>query len=211
LTEWNQILRERWYSQEEPDKSIIGFAISLKRKNKKARILDIGFGAGRNLIYMAEQGFEAHGIEISETGINVTKKRLRKRDLEANILKGNMNQLPYINSSFDAVICLFTIYHQKTKGIQTTISEAHRVLKTGGNLLVNFQSKRSGMYGNGIELEKDTFIRENGPEKGVIHHFTDKEEVAKLLEEFRNVNTKLHEQKSPDGYLQSRLIVTAKV
>jgi hypothetical protein len=66
------------------------------------------------------------------------------------------------------------------------------------------------MYGNGTELEKDTFIRQNGPEKGVIHHFTDKKEIAKFLGEFKNVNTKLHEQKSADGYLQSRLIVIAK-
>jgi len=209
LTEWNQILREKWYSQEDPDELVVSFVTLLKNKNIKARVLDLGCGAGRNLIYTANQGFEAHGVEMSETGLNFTKERLRKRNLEAHVLKGDMNLLPYIASCFDVVVCLFTIYHQKLEGIQTTISEAHRVLRKGGVLLANFQSKRSDMYGKGAKVEKNTFIRQNGPEKGVIHHFTDKEEIAKLLKDFKNVSIELKERKSADGYLQSRLIVTA--
>ena len=209
MTEWNQILREKWYSQEDPDELVVSFVTLLKNKNIKARVLDLGCGAGRNLIYTANQGFEAHGVEMSETGLNFTKERLRKRNLEAHVLKGDMNLLPYIASCFDVVVCLFTIYHQKLEGIQTTISEAHRVLRKGGVLLANFQSKRSDMYGKGAKVEKNTFIRQNGPEKGVIHHFTDKEEIAKLLKDFKNVSIELKERKSADGYLQSRLIVTA--
>ena len=211
VTEWNQILRKKWYSQKEPDELVVSFVTLLKNKNKKARVLDLGCGAGRNLIYTANQGFEAHGVEMSETGLSFTKERLRKRNLEVHILKGDMNLLPYINSCFDAVMCLFTIYHQKLEGIQTTISEVHRVLRKEGVLVANFQSKRSHMYGKGVKVEKDTFIRQNGPEKGVIHHFTDKEKIAKLLKDFKNVNIELRERKSTDGYLQSRLIVIAKV
>lgn len=209
MIEWNQILQEKWYSQEEPDELVVSFVALLKKKNKKAHVLDLGFGAGRNLIYMASQRFEAHGLEISDTGINFSKERLKKRNLKAYVVKGDMHLLPYIGSCFDAVICLFTIYHQKLKGIQETISEIHRVLRKGGILLVNFHSKRSGMYGKGTKAEKDTFIRQNGPEKGVAHHFTDEEEIAKLLKGFENVSIEFRERKSADGYLQSRLIVTA--
>jgi ubiquinone/menaquinone biosynthesis C-methylase UbiE len=169
----------------------------------------LGFGAGRNLMYVANQGFEAHGVEMSKTGLNVTKARLKKRNLEAHILKGDMNLLPYIGSCFDVVMCLFTIYHQRLKGIRTTISEVHRVLRKDGILLANFQSKRSHMYGKGVKIEKDTFIRQNGPEKGIVHHFADEKEIARLLKDFKNVNIELQERKSPDGYLQSRLMVTA--
>jgi ubiquinone/menaquinone biosynthesis C-methylase UbiE len=211
VTEWNQILREKWYRQEEPDELVVSFVTLLKNRNKKARVLDLGCGAGRNLIYTANQRFEAHGVEISETGINFTKERLKKRNLKAHVVKGDMNLLPYINSCFGAVICLFTIYHQKLKGIQTTISEVHRVLRKGGILLANFQSKRSHMYGKGVKAEKDTFIRQNGPEKGVAHHFTDEEEIMKLLKGFKDVSIELRERKSADGYLQSRLIVIANV
>jgi ubiquinone/menaquinone biosynthesis C-methylase UbiE len=211
LTEWNQILREKWYSQEEPDELVVRFLASLKKKNEKARVLDLGCGAGRNLTYAASQKFEAHGVDMSETGLNLTKERLRKRKLEAHILKGDMNLLPYVDSCFDAVVCLFTIYHQNLKGIRTTVSEVHRILKKGGLLLTNFQSKRSHMYGKGMEVEKDTFLRQDGPEKGVVHHFMDGEEVARLFKNFKKVDIELLEQKSADGYFQSRLIVVAKV
>jgi len=209
VAEWNQILREEWYSQEEPDEMVVNLVALLKKKNRKLRVLDLGCGAGRNLIYTAHQGFEAHGIDTSKTGLNFTKERLRKRNLEAYIVKGDMSMLPYLNSCFDTIMCLYTIYHQKLKGIQTTISEIHRVLRKRGVLLTNFHSKKSHMYGKGIEVEKDTFIRQNGPEKGVIHHFTDKEEIARLLKGFKTVNVELRERKSADGYLQSRLIVIA--
>jgi ubiquinone/menaquinone biosynthesis C-methylase UbiE len=203
------MLQEKWYSQEEPDELVVSFVAFLKKKNKKAHVLDLGFGAGRNLIYMASQSFTAHGLEISDTGINFTKERLKKRNLKAYVAKGDMHSLPYINSCFDAAVCLFTIYHQKLKGIQKTIFEIHRVLRKGGILLTNFHSKRSSMYGKGVKAEKDTFIRQNGAEKGVVHHFTDEEEIMKLLKDFKNVGIELREQKSANGYLQSRLIVTA--
>jgi ubiquinone/menaquinone biosynthesis C-methylase UbiE len=211
LTEWNQILREKRYSQEEPDELVVSFVTLLKKTNKKARVLDLGCGTGRNLTYAVGQRFEACGLELSKTGINVTKERLKKRNLKAHVVRGDMNLLPYIDSCFDAVICVFTIYHQKLERIQTTISEIHRVLKKRGILLTNFHSKRSGMYGRGVKVGKDTFIRQNGPEKGVIHHFTDEEEIAKLLKDFKNVDIELRERKSADGYLQSRLIVIAKM
>jgi len=209
LTEWNQILQEKWYSQEEPDELAVSFVTLVKKKNKKADVLDLGFGAGRNLIYMANQKFEAYGLEISDTGINFTKKRLKKRNLKAYIVKGDMHSLPYVDSCFDAIICIFAIYHQKLRGIQETISEVHRVLRKGGILLTNFHSKRSSMYGRGVKAEKDTFIRQDGPEKGVVHHFTDEEGIMKLLKDFKNISVELKELKSADGYLQSRLMVTA--
>jgi len=209
VTKWNQILREEWYSQEEPDELVTNMVTLLKKKKKTLRILDLGCGAGRNLVFMANQGFEAHGIDISETGLNLTKERLKKRNLGAHVVKGEMTVLPYINSCFNTVTCLFTIYHQKLEGIRTTISEIHRILKKQGILLINFQSKRSHKYRKGVRIEKDTFADRNGPEKGVIHHFSDEEEIMKLLKGFKTINIDLRERKSADGYLQSRLIVTA--
>lgn len=209
MIEWNRILQEEGYSLEKPDESVVGFFTFLKRKSRKGRVLDLGCGGGRHLIYMANRGFEAYGIDISETGLNLSKERLRRRGLEGYVLKCDMSQLPYVDSCFDVVICLYTIYHQKLKRIQETISEIRRVLRNGGFLLLNFQSKKSSRYGKGEKVEEDTFIQQNGPEKGIIHYFTDKEEIMGLLKSFKTVNIELRERKSVDGYLQSRLIVLA--
>ncbi|MFQ6086796.1 MAG: class I SAM-dependent methyltransferase, partial [Candidatus Bathyarchaeia archaeon] len=173
------------------------------------RVLDLGCGAGRHVIYLAERGFESYGADISETGLKLTKKKLRSRKLEAEIIKCDMKSIPYVHSCFDAAICVRSIYHQKLKEIQETISEIHRVLKKKGLLLTDLHSKRSSRYGEGIEVEENTFMQENGPERGVIHHFVDKNELRELLGNFRIVDLEARE-KVVGSYLRSRFIVLAE-
>jgi ubiquinone/menaquinone biosynthesis C-methylase UbiE len=208
MSEWNQILREDWYSREEPDEAVSEFAALLKKKGKHVRVLDLGCGAGRHLVYMARQGFEAHGVDSSETGLDLTRKRLEGQKLKAYLVKSDMTTLPYVDSCFDAVICLHTVYHQKLAGIQETISEINRVLRKRGYLLMNFLSKRTYSYGKGVKVEESTFMEDEGVEKGILHHFADKGEIERLLKNFKFVDLKLKE-KEVDGKLRSRWIVTA--
>ncbi len=210
LTEWNKILREEWYSQEEPDGIVINFAKLLKKKKRKMRVLDLGCGAGRHQVFMAKQGFEAHGTDISETGLRLTKQRLERQNLEVYLVKCDMRFLPYVDSCFDAVVSLHAIYHQKLKEIQETISETRKILRKRGLLLINFLSKRTYGYRKGTEVEEDTFIEQEGIEKGVLHHFTDKEEMEHLFKGFKVVNLELSEKKV-EGKLRSRWILTATV
>ena len=210
MTEWNKILREEWYSQEEPEEIVINFAKLLKKEKQKIRVLDLGCGAGRHQVFMAKQGFEAHGTDISETGLKLTRQRLERQNLEVYLVKCDMKALPYVDSSFEAVISLHTIYHQKLKGIQETISEIQRILRKRGLLLINFLSKRTYSYGKGAEVEEDTFVEQEGIEKGVLHHFTDKEEIDNLFKNFKLVNLKLSESRI-EGKLRSRWILIATV
>jgi len=210
LTEWNQILRDERYSREEPNEVVIDFATLLKKKKRKVRVLDLGCGAGRHQVYMAKQGFEAHGTDISETGLTVTKERLRRHKLEVYLVKCDMKMLPYVDYCFDAVISLHTVYHQKLKGIRKTASEIHRILKKKGLVMINFLTKRTYRYGKGAEVEENTFIDQEGSEKGVLHHFADKEDIERLFKNFKIVNLKLIE-KEVEGKLQSRWILIATV
>jgi cyclopropane fatty-acyl-phospholipid synthase-like methyltransferase len=209
LTEWNQILREERYSKDEPDEIVVNFATLLKMKNRKMRLLDLGCGAGRHMIYMAKQGFEAHGTDISKTGLNLAKERLRRQNLDIYLVKCDMKMLPYIGFCFDAVICFSAIYHQRLKGVKDTISEIQRILKKDGLLLVNFLSKRTYIYGKGAKVEENTFIRQEGPERGVLHHFTDIEEIRNLFKNFKIVDLRLFE-KEVEGKLTSRWILIAR-
>jgi hypothetical protein len=50
---------------------------------------------------------------------------------------------------------------------------------------MNFLSERTCSYGKGIEIEIGTFVEREGIENGVLHHFSDREEIEAFLEEFR--------------------------
>lgn len=210
VAEWNRILREEWYSREEPEEIIVDFVSLLKDTTKKLRVLDLGCGAGRHIVYMAKQGFEAHGIDISEVGLNLTRARLKRRRLKGYLVKCDMKMLPYVDSCFDGVVSLHTVYHQRLIGIQKTILEINRVLRKKGFLLVNFLSKRTFSYGKGLEVEENTFMEQEGLEKGVLHHFTDEKEVERLFKGFKILDLRVSE-KSVEGKRRSRWILIATV
>jgi ubiquinone/menaquinone biosynthesis C-methylase UbiE len=209
LTEWNSILPEKIYSLEEPDASVVNF-VKLLTKRKKKRVLDLACGAGRHVIHMAEQGLDIYGADLSETGLKMTKERLRKRNLTATLVKCDLNNLPYVSACFDAIICTRSIYHQKLQGIERTLSEIGRILRTKGFILVDFLSKRTYSYAKGKKVEENTFAEQAGPERGVLHHFTGRNELETLFKGFDCVTIELQE-KEVKGKLRSRWTVQATV
>jgi ubiquinone/menaquinone biosynthesis C-methylase UbiE len=209
MSEWNEIIREKVYSPEEPDEHVMHFAGQLRRK-RALRVLDLDCGAGRHMIYMAKQGFQTFGVDLSGTGLKMAKKRLGKKELRASLVRCDMKMLPFVGLCFGAVICTRAIYHQKIAGIQDTISEIHRTLRKNGLLLMDFLSKRTYSYGRGMGVEADTFVEQKGFEKGVVHHFTDEEELKLLFRDFKIINMEMRER-VVEGKLRSRWIVTAMV
>lgn len=209
MSEWDRILREEWYQQEEPEEIVVSFTDLLKRENRKARVLDLGCGAGRHPVYMAGKGLETHGIDISKTGLNLTRERLKRRESPVYLVRCDMKALPYVDSCFGAVTCLHVVYHQKLEQIQRTISEIHRLLERKGLVLMNFLSNRTYSYGKGTQVEEGTFVEQGGAERGVLHHFTDREEIEHLFSRFQIIDLRLAE-KEVEGKLRSRWIVTAR-
>jgi ubiquinone/menaquinone biosynthesis C-methylase UbiE len=209
LTEWDKILPEKTYSPEEPDETVVDFAEFL-RKNDKIRVLDLACGGGRHAVYMTKRGFEITGVDISETGLKIATRRLREQEegLTAALIRSAMNALPFVDSSFDAVICTRAVHHQRLAAIQKTLFETRRVLRRDGVILIDFLSKRTHSCGKGVEIEKQTFIETEGLEKGIIHHFTDQEELQKLFGSFRIIGIDLNETEV-EGKLRSRLTVRA--
>jgi len=204
---WNEILKRGEYSPEEPDKLAVQFTEFLKNKHVK-RVLDLGCGTGRHTVYLAKQGFETHGIDISETGLKKTRNKLKKEKLDVSLIKCDMKALPYIPNCFHAVISLYTIYHNTKQGVRKAIEETHQALTKTGLILLNFHSKRSSKHGKGTKIEENTFIQEDGPEKGVIHHFVDENEIHQLLKGFEILKLELEEHDT-EGYLRSHLTVIA--
>jgi ubiquinone/menaquinone biosynthesis C-methylase UbiE len=204
---WDDILTDKNYSKEEPENIVAEFIALLKIK--KSRILDVGCGAGRHLIYFKKRKFDTYGIDISKMGLKITRERLKQQKLKCNLIRCDMNFLPYANDSFDAAICINTIYHQKIEGIQRTIIEIWRILKKEGLLLVNFLTKRTYIYRKGTEIEKNTYMMDEGIEKGVLHHFTDEKEIKQFFKKFKRYTLKKLE-KEINGKLSSRYVVIAK-
>lgn len=92
---------------------------------QKGSLLDVGCSMGYFVTYMRTQGWDAHGIDISEYAIS-------KSDLVTlPFLKiGSATELPYADNSFDVVTAFDVLEHLYIEQIFKAIKELARVCKS---------------------------------------------------------------------------------
>ena len=199
MKQWNKIFKKNGKVFIKVQKDIPKLVIILKKNNVK-KILDLGCGSGRHIVYLAKKGFDVSGIDIAEEGINITKSWLKKENLKADLKIGNIyKRLPYPNNFFDAVISTGVICHNNIQGIRKTIREIERVLKQGGFVFMNVRRNRK--YSQKINStrilpfgEFKTLCKITGPrtcvpieggEKGLIHYNFDRQSLRKEFKNFK--------------------------
>jgi ubiquinone/menaquinone biosynthesis C-methylase UbiE len=115
------------------------------------RVLEVSFGTGYLFTQYASQ-YETYGIEYNSKFVDMLQKRLDAKGVVAGIQQGNVEALPYENDFFDSLVntMAFTSYPDGIKAM----SEMHRVLKTGGTLImvdIDYPAKRKGL---GMQITK---------------------------------------------------------
>ncbi|NHJ39594.1 MAG: class I SAM-dependent methyltransferase [Asgard group archaeon] len=134
-------------------KEIEKFLEFIEERELKKKILDCGAGGSQpKIAVFSERGYEAHGVEISDTQIERAQKYAKENNLNYKIIKADMRKLPFEDESFSFVYSYHTIMHLTKAGTKKAVKEMLRVLKKGGLLYVNFQSTDStGLkWGNDI-------------------------------------------------------------
>ena len=100
------------------------------------RVLDLGCGYGSTARYLARSyGCTVTGINISEKELELARLRAAEAGLEhlLSFEQGDFHSLLYENESFDVVWSQEAFLHGADKSL--IISEARRVLKSGGTLI----------------------------------------------------------------------------
>ena len=79
---------------------------------KISRLLEIGFGAGRNLRLFKNKHIKIDGIDIAENMLEKTRKEFKEEDIVLKHEDVN-NGLPYRDDLFDLVICIRVLKYIK--------------------------------------------------------------------------------------------------
>ena len=154
------------------------------QQNGVRRILDLGCGDGRHLMYFGRLGYRMCGLDYAPTALQLAEDELARESLDVELICSDMTTIPWPDESFDAVVCVDAIQHNLVEGIRRTINEMHRVLKSGGWLFITVgtcQPIGPIIFRNGFEIEPGTYVLTEGREKGVPHHFFS---TTELLDEF---------------------------
>lgn len=191
---WVQLHKESRFRPKYPSEVIVQFLFRNFKDRKNSKILDLGCGAGRHLIFLAKEGVETYGIDYSQEGVNHAIKEIKEIKLKANICVGDIQKLPYEDMFFDGVISYGVLYYLKYESIKKAIDEVFRILKKGGKAIFVVRNINDFRCGNGDEIEKNTFIlktmdRESPSfnENGMVMHFFDKSEITELFSRFEEV------------------------
>lgn len=81
-----------------------------KYKQGNASLLDIGCGTGKHASIFADKGYEVHGVDISETMINIAKENYGQKAMFSN---QDMRFLD-LNKKFDVITSLFHVMSYQT-------------------------------------------------------------------------------------------------
>lgn len=104
-------------------------------------ILDVGCGAGSNVLYLARSGFRASGIDLSPGAVVAARGRLTEAHLDGPIQEGDVLALPFRDGSFDGLVdngCFHTIPIRRRARYA---EEVHRVLRPGGAFVLSWVAR----------------------------------------------------------------------
>lgn len=180
---WNEIFKQQGKVFAEPHEDLPRIVRLLKDKGAST-VLDLGSGTGRHVVYLARNGFSVFGLDNSPEGIKMTRRWLAEEGLTADVQLASMaEKLPYEDDFFDAVVSVQVIHHAGIGTIRKMAQEITRVLKTGGLLFVTVP-KLMNQAQTFEEIEPNTFIPLDGPEKGLPHHYFTPEELREMFAGF---------------------------
>lgn len=106
-------------------------SLSQSSFSQSSFVLDIGSGSGRNMNYHDHTIF----------GIDLSLEQLKQCSNSKSIIQANMINIPFKNSTFDAIISIASFHHLSTiPERHQCLKEMKRVLKPSGKILLSVWS-----------------------------------------------------------------------
>jgi len=161
---------------------------------KGKSVLEVGCGAGIDLVRFARGGARVTGIDLSKTAIDLAFKNFDQTGKSADLFVMNGECMQFADDTFDMVYAHGVL--QYTADAEAMIEEMHRVLKPGGEAIMMVYNKNSWLN----LMRKVTKVPLEHEDAPVLKKFSTRE-LRQLLQPFRDyrivperfpVKTKLH-------------------
>jgi SAM-dependent methyltransferase len=99
----------------------------------RGKVLDLGFGDGRNVLLLSDLGLEVHGVEITEEICRRAAARMKELGVTFETRVGRNAGLPYEDGFFDHVVACHSCYYVDAgTRFADNVGEIGRVAKPGG-------------------------------------------------------------------------------
>jgi SAM-dependent methyltransferase len=104
-------------------------------------VLEVGCGAGTDLIRFARAGARVTGVDVSASAIALAKANFEQQGLGADLRTADGEHLPFGDQTFDLVYAHGVV--QYTPNPERLVAECRRVLRTGGEAIFQVYNRIS--------------------------------------------------------------------
>lgn len=126
--------KDRWDAKYDNDVYIFGTEpIAFLKDNlhllPKGKLLDIAMGEGRNGVYLATQGFDVEGIDISQVGLDKAHRLAKKHNTQIKTRVVDLENAQLEKNKYDVILCAY--YMQRD-----LVEQMKQAVKPGGMVVV---------------------------------------------------------------------------
>jgi SAM-dependent methyltransferase len=102
------------------------------REHAGDKVLEVGCGAGTDLLQFAKHGAIATGVDLTASHVDLARRRL---DGLALVYQADMRKLPFADNTFDYVYSHGVLHHSDEP--EKVVREMLRVLRPGGRMNIH--------------------------------------------------------------------------
>jgi cyclopropane fatty-acyl-phospholipid synthase-like methyltransferase len=166
---WEDYYQQKNYFHLQPHEALPGFLDLCSRRGIE-KVLDMGCGAGADLLFMAERGFSVVGVDFSPAAATNAEDLLQSKNLSGKVYIDNLfdKVTTFTAKEFPAVVALNSLEYCELPTFITTIGQIVRILNDKGLLLLAVSSKESPVE---IKVSEQVFFSEEELTEIVSKHF----------------------------------------
>jgi hypothetical protein len=126
--DWNDTFRRGIGFSSDPNK----FLADMVKGRKPGSALDVGMGQGRNALYLASQGWNVTGIDISEEGLRLVQDAALRRKLAVETVNADATTWDYGAEKWDLVTLIYAGFSD-----EKLVARLRPSVKHGGLVVVD--------------------------------------------------------------------------
>jgi 2-polyprenyl-3-methyl-5-hydroxy-6-metoxy-1,4-benzoquinol methylase len=115
--------------------------VSAVKGRKPGRALDVGMGQGRNAVFLAVEGWDATGFDISDRGLEVANKNAARVGVKVNTVLKSREEFDFGVAQWDLIVITYETIPLETPSY---VERLRNSLRAGGLIVVETTASDAG-------------------------------------------------------------------
>lgn len=155
---WNEFYNDRTkeipFFRNIPDENLVSYFN--RGIIQYGNVLELGCGAGRNALFMAQQGCAVTAVDLSEVALQWAKERASDQRLDIQFVQANLFNIDFPDNEYDFIYDAGCFHHIAPHRRMQYVELVHRALKPGGYFAINCFAE-NGIYGGSAMSDWDVY------------------------------------------------------